>query len=291
MTQFKSLKDALTLNNGVEIPVIGFGTWQSPAGETSYNAVMAALECGYLHVDTATAYGNEESVGKAVNDYMRKSRTKRESLFITTKLQNPDHGYERTKKAIDNSLSLLGLDYIDLYLIHWPNPIAFRDNWKEMDKESWRAMEEAYKEGKIRALGLSNFHPRHIDVILEDATVKPSVNQIKFCPGINQKEVADYSREKGMLLEAYSPMGTGAVLSNPDMIALSKKYNKSVAQLSIRYSLQSGYIPLPKSITPSRIMDNTLVFDFELSESDMTRIQSIVPEGLTDARNPDETPF
>ncbi len=291
MPQFKSLKDTLTLNNGVEIPVIGFGTWQSPSGEVAYNAVMAALESGYVHVDTATAYGNEESVGKAINDYMRKSGTKRENLFITTKLQNPDHGYERTKKAIDNSLSLLGLDYIDLYLIHWPNPIAFRDNWQEMDKESWRAMEEAYREGKIRALGLSNFHPRHIDVILEDASIKPSVNQIKFCPGINQKEVVDYSRSKGMLLEAYSPMGTGAVLSNPDMISLSKKYNKSVAQLCIRYSLQSGYIPLPKSITPSRIKDNTLVFDFELTEDDMKRIEGIVPEGLTAARNPDVTPF
>ncbi len=291
MPQFKSLKDTLTLNNGVELPVIGFGTWQSPAGETTYNAVMAALESGYVHVDTATAYGNEESVGKAVNDYMRKSGTKRENLFITTKLQNPDHGYERTKKAIDNSLTLLGLDYIDLYLIHWPNPIAFRDNWQEMDKESWRAMEEAYREGKIRALGLSNFHPHHINVILEDATVKPTVNQIKFCPGINQKEVAIYSREKRMLLEAYSPMGTGAVLSNPDMIALSQKYKKSVAQLCIRYSLQNGYIPLPKSITASRIKDNTLVFDFELTESDMKRIESIVPEGLTEARNPDKTPF
>ncbi len=291
MPQFKSLKDTLTLNNGVEIPVIGFGTWQSPSGEVAYNAVMAALESGYVHVDTATAYGNEESVGKAINDYMRKSGTKRENLFITTKLQNPDHGYERTKKAIDNSLSLLGLDYIDLYLIHWPNPIAFRNNWEEMDKESWRAMEEAYREGKIRALGLSNFHSRHIDVILEDASVKPSVNQIKFCPGINQKEVATYSSEKGMLLEAYSPMGTGAVLSNPDMISLSQKYNKSVAKLCIRYSLQSGYIPLPKSITPSRIKDNTLVFDFELTEDDMKKIESIVPEGLTAARNPDVTPF
>ena len=291
MNKFKSLKDTLTLNNGVEIPVIGFGTWQSPSGDISYNAVTTALESGYVHVDTATAYGNEESVGKAVNDYIRKSGTKRESLFITTKLQNPDHGYERTKKAIDKSLTLLGLDYIDLYLIHWPNPIAFRNNWQEMDKESWRAMEEAYREGKIRALGLSNFHPNHIDVILEDAKILPCVNQIKFCPGINQKEVADYSRAKGMLLEAYSPLGTGAVLSNPDMIALSQKYNKNVAELCIRYALQSGYIPLPKSITASRIKDNTLVFDFELSESDMTRIQSIVPEGLTKARNPDETPF
>ena len=291
MKQFTSLEDTLTLNNGVEIPVIGFGTWQSPSGDIAYNAVLSALRSGYVHIDTATAYGNEESVGKAISDYMKESGTRREKLFITTKLQNPDHGYLNTKKAIDKSLSLLGLDYLDLYLIHWPNPIAYRDNWKEMDRESWRAMEEAYKEGKIRALGLSNFWPHHIDVILEEASVLPAVNQIKFCPGINQREIADYSRDKGMLLEAYSPMGTGAMFNNPVMIELSSRYNRSIAQLCIRYALQSGYIPLPKSVTPERIRDNVNVFGFEISEEDMKRIESVVPDGVVPARNPDETTF
>lgn len=291
MEKLNSLTDTFTLSNGVKIPCIGFGTWQSPDGDVSYNAVMAALEAGYRHIDTATAYGNEESVGKAIRDFMAKSGVKREELFVTTKLHNKDHGYENTKNAIENSLSLLGLDYIDLYLIHWPNPILYRDDWKNKDQESWKAMEEAYSAGKLRALGLSNFFPHHVDAILETAKVLPVVNQIKFCPSINVKVAADYSREKGMLLEAYSPMGTGAVLNNSEMIEISNKYNKTTAQVCIRYSLQSGYLPLPKSVTPERIKSNTDVFSFELSDEDMKRIADLKVEGITPLRNPDETTF
>ena len=288
---YTSLKDTVTLPNGVRIPVIGFGTWQSPSGETAYNAVLSALRCGYRHIDTATAYGNEESVGKAIADYLRESGEKRENLFITTKLANPDHGYERAKKAIDKSLEALGLDYIDLYLIHWPNPIAFRSDWKNIDKECWKAMEEAYRAGKIRALGLSNFWPHHIDNILEDAEILPVVDQIKFCPGINQKKVADYARAKNMVLEAYSPMGTGGMFKNETMIELSAKYGRTIAQLCIRYALQSGYVPLPKSVTPERIEENTHVFDFEIAPEDMAVIETVNPEGIVPARNPDETTF
>lgn len=288
---YTSLKDTVTLSNGVKIPVIGFGTWQSPSGETAYNAVLSALRCGYRHIDTATAYGNEESVGKAIADYLRESGEKRENLFITTKLANPDHGYERARKAIDKSLEALGLDYIDLYLIHWPNPIAFRSDWKNIDKECWKAMEEAYRAGKIRALGLSNFWPHHIDNILEDAEILPSVDQIKFCPGINQKNVADYARAKNMVLEAYSPMGTGGMFKNETMIELSAKYGRTIAQICIRYALQSGYVPLPKSVTPERIEENTHVFDFEITEEDMAVIETVNPEGIVPARNPDETTF
>ena len=288
---YTSLKDTVTLPNGVRIPVIGFGTWQSPSGETAYNAVLSALRFGYRHIDTATAYGNEESVGKAIADYLRESGEKRENLFITTKLANPDHGYERAKKAIDKSLEALGLDYIDLYLIHWPNPIAFRSDWKNIDKECWKAMEEAYRAGKIRALGLSNFWPHHIDNILEDAEILPVVDQIKFCPGINQKKVADYARAKNMVLEAYSPMGTGGMFKNETMIELSAKYGRTIAQLCIRYALQSGYVPLPKSVTPERIEENTHVFDFEIAPEDMAVIETVNPEGIVPARNPDETTF
>ncbi len=291
MNNFTSLRSTVTLSNGVMIPVVGFGTWQSPSGETAYRAVLEALRCGYRHIDTATAYGNEESVGEALKTYLKESGEKREEIFITTKLANPDHGYERAKKAIERSLSSLGLDYIDLYLIHWPNPIAFRSEWREIDRECWRAMEEAYREGKIRALGLSNFWPHHIDNILEEAEVLPVVNQIKFCPGIDQKEVADYSRKKKMVLEAYSPMGTGGMFTNETMISLSEKYKRSIAQLCIRYALQSGYIPLPKSVTPERIEENTHVFDFEIEAEDMVQIASVNPEGIVPARNPDETTF
>lgn len=291
MKKLTSLKDTYTLNNGREIPALGFGTWQSKDGEEAYNAVYAALDCGYVHIDTATAYSNEESVGRAVNDYLKKSGRKREELFITTKLQNPDHGYERTKKAIEKSLALLGLDYIDLYLIHWPNPIMYRDNWKEMNAESWRAMEEAVRDGKILSLGLSNFRSHHIDALIENAGIMPVINQIKFCPSINQRETAEYSRKKNMLLEAYSPLGTGAVLSDSVMKEIADKYNKSTAQVAIRYSLQSGYIPLPKSVNKDRIRDNADVYDFELSEEDISRIASLKIESLNPPRDPDATPF
>lgn len=291
MERIDTLKDTYTLANGVKIPAIGFGTWQSPSGEIAYNAVLTALRCGYRHIDTATTYGNEESVGKAIADFINESGVRREELFITTKLHNRDHGYEKTKAAIENSLKTLGLDYIDLYLIHWPNPIMYRDDWRNKDQESWKAMEEAYKEGKLRALGLSNFWPHHIDAILETATIMPVVNQIKFCPSINQKEIADYSRAKGMLLEAYSPMGTGSVLNNSEMQEIAKKYNHSTAQVCIRYALQSGYIPLPKSVSPERIESNTDIFSFELSDEDMKRIADLEIDGITPARNPDETTF
>lgn len=291
MDNMNTLTDTFTLSNGVKIPCIGFGTWQAPDGDVTYNAVKAALNSGYRHIDTATAYANEESVGKAIRDFLEESGIKREEIFVTTKLHNKDHGYDNTKRAIENSLKLLGLDYIDLYLIHWPNPIMYRDDWKNKDQESWKAMEEAYNEGKLRALGLSNFFPRHIDAILETATIPPVVNQIKFCPSINAKDAADYSKEKGMLLEAYSPMGTGAVLNNSEMIEIANKYNKTTAQVCIRYALQSGYLPLPKSVTPERIKSNTDVFSFELSDEDMHKIANLKVEGVTPLRNPDETTF
>lgn len=291
MEKLNSLTDTFTLNNGVKIPCIGFGTWQSPDGDISYNAVKAALDAGYRHIDTATAYGNEESVGKAIRDFISERGIKRDEIFVTTKLHNNDHGYDNTKRAIDSSLSLLGLDYIDLYLIHWPNPIMYRDDWKNKDQESWKAMEEAYRDGKLRAIGLSNFFPRHIDAILEKAEILPAVNQIKFCPSINAEDAATYSREKGMLLEAYSPMGTGAVLNNSEMIKIANKYNKTTAQVCIRYALQSGYLPLPKSVTPERIKSNTDVFSFELTDEDIERIANLKVEGVTPLRNPDETTF
>lgn len=267
----KSLTDTYTLSNGVKIPVIGFGTWQVEDGRQAVDAVKEALAAGYRHIDTAQGYGNEESVGRAVKE----SGVKREDIFLTSKLVNDVRGYEQTKAAMDESLDKLNTSYMDLFLLHWPVPVSFKQNWQEMNAESWRAMEEYQQAGKIRALGVSNFHGRHVDELLKTAKLRPVVNQIRLCPGDTQDEVVAYSRGKGMLLEAYSPLGVGAVLKVPQMQELSEKYGKSVAQVAIRWSLQNGFLPLPKSITPARIRENADVFDFDLSPEDMRKISAL----------------
>ena len=266
-----SQKDTYRLANGVEIPCLGFGTWQTPDGETAVQSVLCALEAGYTHIDTAQAYGNEESVGKAI----RLSGIPRKDLFITTKLWNSNHSYELTMRSFEESMEKLGLDYLDLFLIHWPNPIAFRDCWEEANAESWRAMEELAEAGRIRAIGISNFRPHHMDALLKTARIMPQVNQIRLCPGDTQDETAAYCREHQILLEAYSPLGTGRIFEVPEMKALSEKYGRSIAQICIRWSLQRGYLPLPKSVTPSRIRENLQVFDFELEEADVQLIADL----------------
>lgn len=286
------LTSTYELANGKSIPVIGFGTWQSENGKECYEAVLEALRCGYRHIDTAAAYGNEESVGQAIADFLDETDdVSREDLFITTKLWNDDHGYEETKKAIESSLKKLKLDYVDLYLIHWPNPLKFRDCWQERNAGSWKAMEEAYKEGKLRAIGISNFCERHIDELLKTAEIKPMVNQIKLCPGQTQNSLVEYSKSLGMVVEAYSPLGTGGIFSNLTMKELSHKYNRSIAQICIKWSLQQGYLPLPKSVTKERIIENTKVFNFDLEEDDCIKIAHLTDLDIKPARNPDEAPF
>lgn len=281
-----SLKDTYELYNGVKIPCIGFGTWQTPDGDIAVSSVKEAIAAGYRHIDTAAGYNNEESVGKAV----RESGIPREELFITSKLHNSDHGYEATHAAFNLSMKKLGLTYLDLYLIHWPNPIKFRDTWKESNAGSWNAFEELYKAGKIRAIGVSNFMPRHMDALLETATIKPMVNQIRLCPGETQEAATSYCKANNIQLEAYSPLGTGRVFEVKEMQELSKKYKKSIAQICIRWSLQMGYLPLPKSVTPERIRENSDVFDFELSSEDVARIASLT-ECCGPTRDPDTANF
>lgn len=259
------------LANGIDIPSVGFGTWQTPDGEVAVQSVRCALEAGYTHIDTAQAYGNEESVGKAI----RLSGVPRKDLFITTKLWNANHSYDLTMRSFAESMNKLGLDYLDLFLIHWPNPLAFRDRWEQANAESWKAMEELYEAGKIRAIGISNFRPHHMDALLKTAKITPMVNQIRLCPGDTQDETVAYCREHQMVIEAYSPLGTGRIFDVPEMQTLAKKYNRSIAQICIRWSLQRGYLPLPKSVTPSRIQENLHVFDFELSEDDVQLIASL----------------
>lgn len=291
MIPVHSLTDTYSLSNGTKIPCIGFGTWQSADGDECYNAVLAALRAGYRHIDTATAYGNEASVGKAISDFLAETGLPRKELFVTTKLWNPDHEYENTVKAIEKSLESLKLDYLDLYLIHWPNPEKYRDHWEQANAGSWKAMEEAYADKKLRAIGVSNFCKRHLEALFKTAKINPMVNQIKVCPGQSQSELADYSRAHGMIVEGYSPLGTGAIFANEEMQSLAKKYNRSIAQMCIRWSMQQKVIPLPKSVKAERIAENARVFDFEISGEDCQTIATLADTGIKLARNPDEAPF
>lgn len=280
------LTDTYTLNNGVKIPVIGFGTWQTPSGEVAKKSVLAALNAGYRHIDTAAAYGNEESVGEGI----KVSGVNRHDLFVTTKLWNADHGYAKTKKAIDTSLEKLGLDYLDLYLIHWPNPAAMRDHWAELNAESWQAMEEAVKAGKIRAIGVSNFRQKHLDELLKTAEIKPAVNQNYLNPSDMQEDLVKYNEKLGILNEAYSPLGTGGLLGNETVDEIAKHYDKSAAQILIRWSLQHKFLPLPKSVHPKYIAANAEVFDFEISPEDMKTLDGLHGAAKV-ANDPDTVTF
>ena len=273
------------MSAGIIIPKVGFGTWQVE-DEVAITSVEAAIKAGYRHIDSAQAYGNERSVGEGI----RRSGIAREDLFITTKLTNDNHTYELTRSSFEQSLKDLGLDYVDLFLIHWPCPLNFRDRWQDANAETWRAMEELYDEGRIRAIGVSNFHPRHIDALMQTARIKPMVDQIRLCPGCTQPEIVDYCRREGIILEAYSPLGNGRIFNVPEVADLAAKYNKTVAQLCIRWSIDMGFIPLPKTVHPGRIKENLDVFDFMLEQDDIDYLS-----GLTgcagDAPDPDTMPF
>ena len=273
-----------TLANGVQIPAIGLGTWQTPDDEAGYQAVLSALKLGYRHIDTAQGYRNEDIVGRAVVD----SGISREEIFITSKLDNPNHGYENTLRSFEGTLQQLGTDYVDLFLIHWPNPLQYRETWQKTNAETWKAFEELYHAGKIRAIGISNFRQHHIDELMKTAEVTPMVNQIRLCPGDTQDELVNYCKERNILLEAYSPLGTGQIFKVPEMQALAEKYNKSIAQICIRWSLQNGFLPLPKSVTAGRIRENMDVFSFELSDEDVRLISGLTGcVGLS--KDPDTT--
>lgn len=280
------ITDVYKLSNNIEIPVVGFGTWQTPNDEVGYNAVKTALEVGYRHIDTASIYGNEVSVGKAIKD----SGVKREDIFLTSKLWNDKHGYEETLEAFEESLDRLGTDYLDLYLIHWPNPLAFRDCWEQKNAGSWKAMEELYEAGKIKAIGISNFWIHHVEALLKTAKIVPMVNQIRICPGDLDTELIDYCTDKGILLEAYSPLGTGKAFGVKVLEDIADKYETTVAKVCLRWSLQHGFLPLPKSVTPSRIEDNTDLFGFDLSVEDMAQIDEL-DDCCGKSTSPDERNF
>jgi methylglyoxal/glyoxal reductase len=260
-----SLQSTTTLHNGVKMPWLGLGVFKVEDGAEVVNSVKTALEVGYRSIDTAAIYGNEEGVGKAIAE----STVPREELFITTKVWNSNHGYEATLAAFDVSLEKLGLDYLDLYLIHWPLPSQGKF------VETWKALEKLYKDGRVRAIGVSNFKVHHLEEIIANCEIVPMVNQVEYHPRFNQRELHDFCKRHGIQLEAWSPLMQGGLLEEPALVEIAKKYNKSTAQIIIRWDLQTGVVTIPKSVKPHRIAENADVFDFELSQEDMDIINAL----------------
>ncbi len=257
------IKTTVKLNNGVEIPWFGLGVWQVEEGEDATQSVTAAIKAGYVLIDTAAAYKNEESVGKAI----RESGVARDQLFITSKLWNADQGYESTLAAFDATMDKLGLDVLDLYLIHWPVKGKYKD--------SWRAMEKLYKDGRIRAIGVSNFQPHHLDDLLADAEVVPAVNQVEFHPLLTQNELLDYCAQKGIQVEAWSPLARGKLFDNDVVKTIADKYGKSPAQVLLRWVLDKGVVVLTRSVKPERIADNANIFDFQLTTDEIDQLSAL----------------
>ncbi|MDG5472423.1 aldo/keto reductase [Jeotgalibacillus sp. ET6] len=260
-----SIQETTTLHNGIKMPWLGFGVFKVKDGEEVVNSVKAALETGYRSIDTAAIYGNEAGVGQAIAE----SNVPREELFITTKVWNSNHGYEAALAAFDESMEKLGLDYLDLYLIHWPLPSEGKY------VETWQALETLYKEGRVRAIGVSNFKTHHLEDIIAKCDIVPMVNQVEYHPQFNQRELHDFCKKHSIQLEAWSPLMQGGLLENPLLVEIAEKHNKSTAQVIIRWDIQTGVVTIPKSVNPQRIAQNADVFDFELSPEDMDKISTL----------------
>ncbi|MFF2857822.1 aldo/keto reductase [Peribacillus sp. NPDC058002] len=263
----KNLQDTTTLHNGVKMPWFGLGVFKVEEGPELVNAVKVAIKHGYRSIDTAAIYENEEGVGQGIREGIKEAGISREDLFVTSKVWNADLGYESAIAAYEKSLKKLGLDYLDLYLIHWPVEGKY--------KAAWRALETLYKEGKVKAIGVSNFQIHHLKDLMEDAEVKPMVNQVECHPRLTQKEVQAFCKEQGIQLEAWSPLMQGELLDNDVLQAIATKHGKSVAQVILRWNIQNGIVTIPKSTKEHRIVENSSIFDFELTEEEMNQIDGL----------------
>jgi diketogulonate reductase-like aldo/keto reductase len=273
MSQHHVTTAVLTLNNGVKIPQVGLGVWQAPRGQVTRDAVKAALACGYRHIDTAWVYGNELDVGVAV----RESGVPREQVFVTTKLWNDHHGYDQALRAFDVSMARLGLEYIDLYLLHWPVP--------RLRLDSWEALERLYAEKRVRAIGVSNFMKPHLEELLASCEVPPAVNQIELTPFLQRRETVEYCRAQDIVLEAYSPLTRGQRLDHPTLKRVAERCGRTPAQVLLRWGVQKGFVVLPKSTHQARIAENAAIFDFELDAEAVQALDGL-EENLVTGWNP-----
>lgn len=274
----KSIHDCRILSNGVLIPCVGYGTYRAGGADV----IEAAIQAGYRYFDTASFYQTEADIAEA----MHRCGLTRGEVFLASKLWKNEMGYEQTKVAFQRTLEKLETDYLDLYLIHWPRPDADCEDWKRLDLETWRAMEELYQAGKIRAIGLSNFLPHHIENLLQHAKVMPMVDQIEFHPGHSQEAVVRYCQEHGIQVQAWSPMGRTRVLNDPLVLELADAYGVSAAQICLRYAVQKQVIPLPKASSMERMKQNQDLFSFTLSQEDLYRLDTMPPAGWS-GQHPD----
>ncbi|MBW7475480.1 aldo/keto reductase [Paenibacillus oenotherae] len=276
------LQSTVKLNNGMAMPWLGLGVFKVEEGAELVNAVKTAIKQGYRSIDTAAIYGNEQGVGQGIREALQETGLAREQLFITSKVWNSELGYESTLAAYEASLQKLGLDYLDLYLIHWPV--------KGKYKEAWRALEKLYADGKVKSIGVSNFQIHHLEDLMQDAKVKPVVNQVEFHPRLTQQELRAYCKEQDIQLEAWSPLMQGQLLDEPLLQEIAAKHSKSIAQIILRWDLQHGVITIPKSTKEHRISENADVFDFELTSEEIARIDGL-NQNLRVGPDPDNFDF
>ncbi|MFJ7733591.1 aldo/keto reductase [Lysinibacillus sp. NPDC097231] len=273
----------VTLNNGLEMPFIGYGVFRVPEGDDLAEAVKTAIAKGYRSIDTAQVYRNEESVGRGIRTAIDEGLVTREELFVTSKVWNDGLSYEETLAAYDSSLKKLGLEYLDLYLVHWPGIDA---NYMDV----YKALEKIYQDGRVRSIGVSNFHVHHLEKLLKEATVVPVINQIEFHPHLTQEKVRAYCKEKGIQVEAWSPLMNGALLEEALIQQLASKYSKTPAQIVLRYDVQHSVVTIPKTMTPARMTENLNVFNFALTEEEMVQLDAL-NDGLRCGPDPEKFNF